>query len=81
MSEFKTQVRMPDGRFLTADIGGFTGTGHRFASVRISREGISRRVAGRITTRHGYDKPVRFEVKLTSTNAFDAFEGTDSYAG
>ena len=79
MTEFTTLVRMPDGRILTADVGGLTGTGHRFASVRVSDSGDRYRVAGRIPTRHGYDKPVNFETKVNGLNALAVLENTEAY--
>lgn len=78
---FKTSVRLPDGRILTADVGGLTNTGYRFASVRVNDVyGIQRRVSGRITTRHGYGKPIQFETKVNGVNALAILEGTNSYA-
>lgn len=78
---FTTSVRLLDGRILTADVGGLTGTGHRFASVRVTDvTGDQVRVAGRITTRHGYDKPVRFETKTDGVNALATLEGNGVYA-
>lgn len=72
-------VRMPDGSIRSADLGGLTGSGHRIASVRVV-DGIGRqvRIAGRVTTRHGYiDRVLSFEVNMNSVNADFAFISAD----
>lgn len=74
MSEITTTVRLPNGRVVTADLGGLTGTGHRTASARITNtKGRQVRIAGRVTTRHGYDQTLSFEVNMHSVNARSAF--------
>lgn len=73
-------VTMPNGTVRTADLGGFTGGGHRIASVRvINTKGRQVRISGRVTTRHGYDRKLPFEVNMSSINARTAFiDTTDS---
>ncbi len=74
MNELSTTVRLPNGRIVTADIGGLTGTGHRIASARITNtKGRQVRIAGRVTTRHGYEQTLPFEVNMHSVNARSAF--------
>jgi len=68
------QVRLPSGNIRVADLGGLTGTGHRTASVRITNtKGRQVRIAGRVTTRHGYEQTLPFEVNMGSVNARSAF--------
>lgn len=72
------QVRLPSGIIRVADLGGLTGTGHRTVSVRITNtNGRQVRIAGRVTTRHGYDKTLPFEVNMGSINARSAFVTDD----
>ncbi len=67
-------VRLPSGEILIADLGSLTGTGHRTASVRVTTpQGNQVRVAGRVTTRHGYDRTLPFEVSMDGMNARSAF--------
>ncbi len=68
-------VLMPNGTIRTADLGGLTGEGHRTASVRVvNSNGRQVRIAGRVTTRHGYmNRVLPFEVNMTSRNARSAF--------
>lgn len=78
MSEFTAQVRLPNGKVVVADIGSLTGTGHRTASARITNtKGRQVRIAGRITTRHGYEQTLPFEVNMGSINARSAFVPSD----
>lgn len=72
-------VRMPNGTIRIADLGGLTGSGHRTASVRvIDGVGNQVRIAGRVTTRHGYfGRVLPFEVNMNSVNADFAFIGAD----
>lgn len=71
-------VRMPNGTIRTADLGGFTNVGHRIASVRvINTKGRQVRISGRVTTRHGYDRTLPFEVNMSSINARTAFIDSD----
>lgn len=74
-----TLVRLPSGRIVTADLGSLTGTGHRTASARITNTlGRQVRIAGRVTTRHGYeDRALPFEVNMHSINARSAFVTED----
>ena len=68
------QVRLPSGIVRIADLGSLTGTGHRTASVRLTNtKGRQVRIAGRVTTRHGYDRALPFEVNMGSVNARSAF--------
>lgn len=68
------QVRLPTGVVRVADLGGLTGTGHRTVSVRITNtKGRQVRIAGRVTTRHGYDQPLALEVNMSGINARSAF--------
>ncbi len=74
MSDLTTRVRLPSGRTVIADLGNLTGTGHRVASARITNtKGRQVRIAGRVTTRHGYDQTLQFEVNMHSVNARYAF--------
>jgi len=67
-------VRLPNGLVRAARLGGLTGTGHRTASVRVTNsKGRVVRIAGRVTTRHGYDRVLPFEVNMDSVNARTAF--------
>jgi len=78
MSDLTTPVRLPNGRVVVADLGGLTGTGHRVASARITNtKGRQVRIAGRVTTRHGYNKTLPFEVNMHSVNARSAFVTKD----
>lgn len=68
------QVRLPSGVVRIADLGGLTGTGHRTVSVRITNtKGRQVRIAGRVTTRHGYEQTLPLEVNMSSINARSAF--------
>lgn len=72
------QVRLPSGIIRIADLGGLTGTGHRTASVRLTNtKGRQVRIAGRVTTRHGYEQTLSFEVNMGSINARSAFVTDD----
>ena len=72
MSE-TVSVRLPNGNVLIADLGGLRGKGYRTASVRVqTTRGRQVRVSGRVTTRHGYDRTLPFEINLTGTNARSA---------
>lgn len=72
------QVRLPSGIIRVADLGGLTGTGHRTASVRLTNtKGRQVRIAGRVTTRHGYEQTLSFEVNMGSVNARSAFVTDD----
>lgn len=72
------QVRLPSGIIRVADLGGLTGTGHRTASVRLTNtKGRQVRIAGRVTTRHGYEQTLSFEVNMGSINARSAFVTDD----
>lgn len=78
MSDLTARVRLPSGRTVIADLGNLTGTGHRIASARITNtKGRQVRIAGRVTTRHGYDQTLQFEVNMHSVNARSAFVTED----
>lgn len=78
MSDFTTRVRLPSGVIVTADLGSLTGTGHRIASARITNtKGRQVRIAGRVTTRHGYEQTLSFEVNMGGINARSAFVPSD----
>jgi len=67
-------VRLPNGLVRTADLGALAGNGYRTASVRTTNtKGRQVRIAGRVTTRHGYDRTLPFEVNMGSKNARTAF--------
>jgi len=73
------KVRLPNGRRLTAVVGGINDTGYRTAKVKMVRsDGEQVTIAGRITTRHGFDRTLPFEVNMLGTNAIHAFEGDDT---
>lgn len=72
MSE-TVSVRLPNGNVLIADLGGLRGDGYRTASVRVTTtRGRQVRVSGRVTTRHGYDRTLPFEINMIGTNARSA---------
>lgn len=74
MSDLTARVRLPSGKTVIADLGNLTGTGHRVASARITNtKGRQVRIAGRVTTRHGYEQTLEFEVNMGSINARSAF--------
>ncbi len=78
MTDLTTTVRLPSGRIVIADLGGLTGTGHRTASARITNtKGRQVRIAGRVTTRHGYEQTLSFEVNMHGVNARSAFVTED----
>ena len=78
MSDLTTRVRLPSGKIVTADLGSLTGTGHRVASARITNtKGRQVRIAGRVTTRHGYEQTLSFEVNMSGINARSAFVPSD----
>lgn len=73
-------VLMPNGTVQTAELGGLTGDGYRYASARVTDPVLGRvRVSGRVATTDR--KAIKtFEVKLGSVNAGAAFRGTNEYA-
>ena len=78
MTDLTARVRLPSGRTVIADLGNLTGTGHRVASARITNtKGRQVRIAGRVTTRHGYDQLLSFEVNMHGVNARSAFVTND----
>ncbi|KKM06007.1 hypothetical protein LCGC14_1748360 [marine sediment metagenome] len=78
MSDLTARVRLPGGKIVIADLGSLTGTGHRIASARITNtKGRQVRIAGRVTTRHGYDQTLAFEVNMGGINARSAFVPSD----
>ncbi len=78
MSDLTARVRLPSGRMVIADLGSLTGTGHRIASARITNtKGRQVRIAGRVSTRHGYDQTLQFEVNMHGINARSAFVTED----
>lgn len=82
MNVVRTLVRLPNGKVIPAELGGLTGTGHRIASVKVGSGSAGTRVtvAGRVTTRHGYDShPLPFEALAEGINAPRVFEGTAAY--
>lgn len=75
----RVPVRVPTGETYTARLGGWTGTGYRYATIKVRRGGDQFTVSGRVTTRHGYDgRTLPFEVKATGLNA-DIVLTDDSY--
>ena len=74
MSYNSTLVRLPDGSIRAAELGELTGTGFRFARIRIG-DGRSS-VAGRVATTDR--KTVkRFQTNLASKNAHLVFAAVD----
>ena len=71
MSYRSTLVKLPDGTVKAAELGELTGTGHRFARVRL--DGDRATVSGRVST---MDRKTvkRFQVNLASKNAHRIFE-------
>lgn len=74
MSYRSTMVKLPDGTVRAAELGELTGTGFRYARVRLGEERAS--VAGRVATT---DRRAvkRFQVNLASKNAHRVFEAVD----
>ena len=79
MSDLTAWVRLPSGKTVVADLGNLTGTGHRIASARTTNtKGRQVRIAGRVTTRHGYhNQTLTFEVNMGGINARSAFVPAD----
>lgn len=74
------KVRMPNGKVLAAKMGNTDGRGFRSAYVRVNtKAGEQVSVAGRVTTRHGYDRTLPFEVKMDGVNAIEAFAGANGH--
>ena len=76
----KVPVKLPNGKVLTASIGGLTGSGHRVAYVRVEDTlGEQVSVSGRVTTRHGYaGQTLSFEVNMNGVNAAEAFRADNA---
>ena len=72
-----TKVRLPNGQVVAAKIGDISAKGYRTASVRVSNGGQQVSVSGRVTTRHGFDRTLPFEVNMNGLNALAAFQGAD----
>jgi len=71
------KVRLPNGQVVAAVVGGISSKGYRTASVRVSQYGEQVSVSGRVTTRHGFDRTLPFEVNMQGLNALAAFKGAD----
>jgi len=69
-----TLVRLPDGTIRSAELGELTGTGFRFARVRLGDDRAS--VSGRVATT---DRKVvkKFQTNLASKNAYRVFGAVD----
>jgi|TARA_R110000851_G_scaffold26079_1_gene74320 hypothetical protein len=76
----RVPVKMPNGKVLTASVGGLTGGGYRVAYVRVEdTSGAQVSVSGRVTTRHGYaGQTLPFEVNMNGVNAIDAFRADEA---
>lgn len=74
MSYQSTLVKLPDGTIRAAELGELTGTGFRYARVRLGDDRAS--VSGRVATTDR--KAVKkFQVNLASKNAHRVFETVD----
>ncbi len=76
----RVPVKLPNGKVLTAKIGGLTGSGYRVACVRVEDTlGEQVSVSGRVTTRHGYAGQILpFEVNMNGVNAINAFRSDEA---
>lgn len=74
----KATVRLPNGRRLTAVVGGINETGYRTAKVKVRADGEQFTITGRVTTRHGFDRTLPFEVNMNGVNAQVAFRGEEA---
>lgn len=74
MSYRSTMVKLPDGTVRAAELGELTGTGHRYARVRLGVDRAS--VSGRIATT---DRRAvkRFQVNLAGVNSHLVFDAVD----
>jgi len=73
-----TLVKLPNGRKLTAVVGEVSEKGYRTARVKIRTAGEQLTISGRISTRHGLDRTLPFEVNMDGVNATAAFQGEDT---
>ena len=74
MSYNSTLVRLPDGSIRAAELGELTGTGFRFARVRLGDDRAT--VSGRVATTDR-KKVKRFQINLASKNAYRVFAAVD----